>query len=104
MKLYYHKSSSASLRVTIYLNYRQVPESIVELVSTGLRIDERGIPNLISLHVSLHFSSNHESVAFRLTNPLTAEILVIPSSKGANIEDNSSPISIGDFFKVRERE
>ncbi len=44
MKLYYHKSSSASLRVTIYLNYRQVPESIVELVSTGLRIDDRGIP------------------------------------------------------------
>ena len=44
MKLYYHKSSSASLRVTIYLNYRQVPGSIVELVSTGLRIDERGIP------------------------------------------------------------
>ena len=44
MKLYYHKSSSASLRVTIYLNYRQVPESIIELVSTGLRIDERGIP------------------------------------------------------------
>ena len=44
MKLYYHTSSSASLRVTIYLNYRQVPESIVELICTGLRIEERGIP------------------------------------------------------------
>ena len=42
-RLYYHPVSSASMRVTLYLRCRRVPESIVRLVSTGLATDHRGI-------------------------------------------------------------
>jgi len=42
-KLYYHPASSASMRVTLYLRCRGVPEGTVELVSTGLETDHRGI-------------------------------------------------------------
>ncbi len=43
LKLYYHPASSASMRVTLYLSCRKVPEDIVRLVSTGLTTDDRGI-------------------------------------------------------------
>ncbi len=42
-RLFYHPVSSASMRVTLYLRCRGVPASIVELVSTGLMTDHRGI-------------------------------------------------------------
>ena len=43
LKLYYHPASSASMRVTLYLSCREVPEDIVRLVSTGVTTDHRGI-------------------------------------------------------------
>ena len=43
-RLFYHPASSASMRVTLYLACRGVPEGSVELVSTGLSPDHRGIP------------------------------------------------------------
>lgn len=43
MRLFYHPASSASMRVTLYLACRHVPEDMVELVSTGLETDHRGI-------------------------------------------------------------
>ena len=43
-RLFYHPASSASMRVTLYLRCRGVPVSRVELVSTGLETDHRGIP------------------------------------------------------------
>lgn len=43
-KLYYHPTSSASMRVTLYLRCRSVPVDLVELVQTGLSSDHRGIP------------------------------------------------------------
>lgn len=42
-RLFYHPASSASMRVTLFLSCRRVPESLVELVSTGLATDHRGI-------------------------------------------------------------
>ena len=42
-RLFYHPASSASMRVTLYLSCRGVPSSLVELVSTGLATDHRGI-------------------------------------------------------------
>jgi len=42
-RLYYHPASSASMRVTLYLRCGGVPTSLVELVSTGLKTDHRGI-------------------------------------------------------------
>lgn len=42
-RLFYHPTSSASMRVTLYLACRGVPASMVELVSTGLETDHRGI-------------------------------------------------------------
>ena len=44
MKLYYHSSSSASLRVLIFLSCRGVPENKVKLIETGIDFDTRGIP------------------------------------------------------------
>ena len=44
MRLFYHRTSSASMRVTLYLRCRGIPASLVELVSTGLETDHRGIP------------------------------------------------------------
>ena len=44
MRLFYHPVSSASMRVTLYLGCRQVPTTVVELVSTGFETDHRGIP------------------------------------------------------------
>ena len=43
-RLFHHRVSSASIRVTLYLRCRGVPPDIVELVSTGLETDHRGIP------------------------------------------------------------
>ena len=42
-RLFYHPASSASMRVTLYLSCRRVPEKMVSLVSTGLETDHRGI-------------------------------------------------------------
>lgn len=42
-RLFYHPASSASMRVTLFLRCRGVPPSRVELVSTGLATDHRGI-------------------------------------------------------------
>lgn len=42
-RLFYHPASSASMRVTLYLQCRGVPADMVELVSTGLETDHRGI-------------------------------------------------------------
>ena len=42
-RLFYHPASSASMRVTLFLRCRGVPSSLVELVSTGLETDHRGI-------------------------------------------------------------
>ena len=44
MRLFYHRASSASMRVTLYLRCRSIPASLVELVSTGFETDHRGIP------------------------------------------------------------
>ena len=44
MRLFCHPASSASMRVTLYLRCRGIPSSLVELVSTGLETDHRGIP------------------------------------------------------------
>mgnify|MGYP005724761247 FL=1 len=44
MKLYYHSTSSASLRVLIFLSCRGIPKNKVKLVETGLDFDSRGIP------------------------------------------------------------
>ena len=43
MRLFYHPVSSASMRVTLYLRCRGVSPADVELVSTGLATDHRGI-------------------------------------------------------------
>lgn len=42
-RLFYHPASSASMRVTLYLRCRGVPDDMVQLVSTGLETDNRGI-------------------------------------------------------------
>jgi maleylacetoacetate isomerase len=42
-RLFFHPASSASMRVTLYLRCRGVPADMVELVSTGLETDHRGI-------------------------------------------------------------
>lgn len=44
MRLFYHPSSSASMRVILYLRCRGVPSELLELVGTGLETDHRGIP------------------------------------------------------------
>ena len=44
LRLFYHRASSASMRVTLYLRCRGMPASLVELVSTGFETDHRGIP------------------------------------------------------------
>ena len=43
-RLFYHATSSASLRVILYLRCRGIPETFVQLVSTGFGTDHRGIP------------------------------------------------------------
>ncbi len=43
MRLFYHPASSASMRVTLYLRCRGIAASQIELVSTGLATDHRGI-------------------------------------------------------------
>ena len=44
MKLYYHSSSSASLRVLIFFSCRGIAENKVKLIETGIDFDNRGIP------------------------------------------------------------
>jgi len=43
LRLFYHPASSASMRVTLYLRCRGVPQDSAELVATGVGTDERGI-------------------------------------------------------------
>ena len=47
LRLFVHKTSSASLRVTIYLSVANVPDSLVELVQMGMGADHRGIPKYL---------------------------------------------------------
>lgn len=42
-RLFHHRASSASMRVRLYIGCRGVPSDLVELVSTGLETDHRGI-------------------------------------------------------------
>ena len=44
MRLFRHPTSSASMRVTLYLRCRGIPAPMVELVDTGFETDHRGIP------------------------------------------------------------
>ena len=44
MRLFRHPASSASMRVTLYLRCRGIPDALVELVDTGFETDHRGIP------------------------------------------------------------
>ena len=44
MRLFVHRTSSASLRVTIFMSVAGVPASLVEKVEMGLATDHRGIP------------------------------------------------------------
>ncbi len=44
MRLFVHRTSSASLRVTLYLSVAGVPSSLVETVQMDLGTDDRGIP------------------------------------------------------------
>ena len=44
MRLFYHRASSTSMRVTLYLRCRGIPPSLVELVGMGFETDHRGIP------------------------------------------------------------
>ena len=43
LQLIYHPASSASIRVTLYLRCRGIAPGTIELVSTGLKTDHRGI-------------------------------------------------------------
>ena len=43
LRLFYHPASSASMRVTLYLRCRGIPAGAVQLVSTGMETDHRGI-------------------------------------------------------------
>ena len=43
-RLFYHPTSSASLRVILYLRCRGVPDGFIQLVKTGFSTDARGIP------------------------------------------------------------
>ena len=44
MRLFVHRTSSASLRVTIFMSVAGLPASLVEKVEMGLTTDHRGIP------------------------------------------------------------
>ncbi|MDH3668122.1 MAG: glutathione binding-like protein [Paracoccaceae bacterium] len=44
LRLFVHRTSSASLRVTIFMSVAGVPDSLVEKVEMGLATDPRGIP------------------------------------------------------------
>ena len=44
MRLFRHPTSSASMRVTLYLRCRGIAPSLVELVDMGFETDHRGIP------------------------------------------------------------
>ena len=44
MRLFFHRASSASIRVMLYMRCRGIPASLVDLVSTGFETDHRGIP------------------------------------------------------------
>ena len=44
LRLFRHPTSSASMRVTLYLRCRGIPAPMVELVNTGFGTDHRGIP------------------------------------------------------------
>ena len=43
-RLFYHPTSSASLRVILYMRCRGIPEGLVQLTKTGFETDSRGIP------------------------------------------------------------
>ena len=43
MRLFWHRSSSASMRVTLYLALRSVPDTLIQRAQTGLSTDSPGI-------------------------------------------------------------
>ena len=65
LQLIYHPASSASLRVALYLRCRGIAPSTVELVSTGLTTDHRGI-------LVFTLPDNHPETQRLGTNDLTA--------------------------------
>ena len=69
MHLYYHATSSASMRVTLYLACRGVPDGLVELVSTGLETDHRGIPVYTLPEGDEHTSLRLGTTDLRAFNP-----------------------------------
>ena len=81
LQLIYHAASSASMRVTLYLRCRGIAPSTVELVSTGLSTDHRGI-------LVFTLPNNHPETRRLGTNDLTAlnpegriPILLLPDGR-----------------------
>ena len=81
LQLIYHPASSASMRVTLYLRCRGIAPSTVELVSTGLKTDHRGI-------LVFTLPDNHPETQRLGTDDLTAlnpegrvPILLLPSGR-----------------------
>jgi len=81
LQLIYHPASSASMRVTLYLRCRGITPGTVELVSTGLKSDHRGI-------LVFTLPDNHPETRRLGTNDLTAlnpegrvPILLLPNGR-----------------------
>ncbi len=81
LQLIYHPASSASMRVTLYLRCRGIAPGTVELVSTGLKSDHRGI-------LVFTLPDNHPETRRLGTNDLTAlnpegrvPILLLPNGR-----------------------
>ncbi|MDP7064476.1 MAG: glutathione S-transferase N-terminal domain-containing protein [Arenicellales bacterium] len=81
MQLIYHPASSASMRVTLYLRCRGIAPGTVDLVSTGLKTDHRGI-------LVFTLPDNHPETLRLGTNDLTAlnpegrvPILLLPDGR-----------------------
>jgi len=81
LQLIYHPASSASMRVTLYLRCRGIAPGTVELVSTGLKSDHRGI-------LVFTLPDNHPETRRLGTNDLSAlnpegrvPILLLPNGR-----------------------
>ena len=81
LQLIYHPASSASMRVTLYLRCRGIAPGTVELVSTGLKTDHRGI-------LVFTLPNNHPETQRLGTDDLTAlnpegrvPILLLPGGR-----------------------
>ena len=81
LQLIYHPASSASMRVTLYLRCRGIAPGKIELVSTGLKTDHRGI-------LIFTLPDNHPETRRLGTNDLTAlnpegrvPILLLPGGR-----------------------